>query len=277
MVSPHRAVAYADDSYIVITGTSPSDLEENFKSTLNRHMNWLSRIGMVCNVSKTEIMVLGDQKIKITIEGSEIESKENLKVLGMTLDSKLSWNTHVEHTVGKCRSFLYGLRYLRKHLSIKEIAKILKAQIVSVITYGAPVWYHRINYAERLKLRSVYYHIIRVMVRDFQLRLNRSGLLRASGMEDLDIIMQKRTSCFVFKILHFMNPTNLISTFISKSYSNDRAPDKLVFFDTSRSKMGKACISNNLCKIVSGWNFQWLSNTPDQFKTLLSAQFQTAH
>jgi len=86
------------------------------------------------------------------------------------------------------------LRYLRRHFNIKEIAKILKAQIVSIMTYGAPAWYHRIDYPSRLELRSTYYHIIRVMLRDFKRNLNRNGLLKASGMENLDNILSIRES-----------------------------------------------------------------------------------
>jgi len=273
-VSPFQTVAYADDAYVVITGKTHSELENNFRLTLTKHLSWLKDIGMVCNVSKTEIMVLSNQSVKVDLNGTNIESQNSLKVLGITYDSNLKWDLHVEKIIKKCRSFMYGLRYLRRHLNISDLNRILKAQVVSVLSYGAPAWFHRLNYHLRLKIRSAYYHIIRVLIRDFRFKLNRKGLLKTSGMEDLDTILEKRTSCFIFKILNCLEPTNLTAIFISKSYSNDRIADKLTFFDTSHTRVGRACLSNNLHKIVSGWNFPWLSLTPAEFKSCLAAQLR---
>jgi len=95
-------------------------------------------------------------------------------------------------------------------------------------------------------------------------------------MEDLDIILQKRSSCFIFKVIKCLEPTNITAIFISKSYSNERIPDKLKFFDTSHSRIGKSCLSNNLVNIVSGWKFPWLDSSLDEFKSRLAAQFQGA-
>jgi len=36
-------------------------------------------------------------------------------------------------------------------------------------------------------------------------------------MEDLDIILEKRLSCFAFKVLILFEPNNLAGIFISKS------------------------------------------------------------
>jgi len=276
VISPSETVAYADDAYIIVTGNSHADLENNLNSTLARHLDWLKNTGMICSISKTEIMVLGNQIIQINIDGSDIKSQSHLKVLGITFDSNLKWDMHVENTVNKCRSLLYSLRYLRRHLNVKDLSKIVKAQIVSILSYGSPAWYHRLNYHLRLKIRSTYYHIIRVLVRDFQFELNRKGLLRAIGMEDLDTILQKRSSCFIFKIINCLEPTNLTHIFISKSYSNERTPEKITFFDTSRTRIGKACLSNNLVKIVAGWNFPWLGTSITEFKSHLAAQFLDA-
>jgi len=273
IVSPNKTVAYADDAYIIISAKNPNNLEQHLNTTLNKHLSWLKDIGMICNAAKTEIMVLGDLSITTNLDGAIINSQNTLKVLGVMFDSALKWNNNTQKIISKCRSYLYGLRYLRRHLNITEIAKILKAQIVSIMTYGAPAWYHRIDYTSRLKLRSTYYHIIRVMLRDFNRKMNRSGLLKASGMENIDNIMSKRTSCFAFKLIHDLNPTNLTSIILSKSYCNERSPEYLSFFDTSQRKIGKACLSNQLPKIVKDWKFPWLSCSLNEFKNNLAAQF----
>jgi len=276
-IRPNKIVSYADDAYVVVSANNHSELESSFKSVLNKHLEWLKENGMVCNVMKTELMVLGDQKIRIEIDGNEITSQDRLKVLGVTLDPLLNWDAHVDKVVGKCRSFLFGLRYLRKHLEISVISKILKAQIVSSLTYASPAWSYRISYRSKIRLRSIYFHIIRVMLRDFKFELNRRSMLRLSSMEDLDIILEKRLSCFAFKVLTILEPNNLAGIFISKSYSNERTPDRLTFFDTSQNKFGKAGLSNNLKKVVETWKFDWMIMSVEVFKTNLAAQLSNIH
>jgi len=257
-------------------GSDISNLENNLKLTLNKHMTWLNEIGMVGNSSKTEIMILGSEQSIIEIGNTPIETLNKLKVLGTIVDSELKWDINTEKIVSRCRSFLYGLRYLRRTLNLEDMARLLKAQVISVITYCAPVWFHRLSYRSRMRLRSIYFHIIRVIVRDFDYKLNRRGLLRAMKMEDLDTIMNKRTSCFVFKILYHLQPTNLTGIFLSKCYSNARTPEKLAFFDTSRGLIGRACLSNGLRKIVSEWDFPWLNLEPNIFKQQLAAQLSNS-
>jgi len=232
------------------------------------------------NKWKTFLMIFANLGSEITkvpaqskLDQTEITSQHQMKVLGVTFDSALKWNVHIEKLTNKCRSYLYGLRYLRKHLSLDEISKVLKAQIVSLITYGSPVWYHRVDYRTKAKIKSTYYHILRVMVRDFRFRLNKFELLELVGMEDIWDVLSKRSSCFLFKIIQNLSPTNITGVLLSKSYSNERTPGRLSFFDCSKNKNGKTCLSNNARNIVNDWRFDWLPMSLNEFKNALAAQF----
>jgi len=96
--------------------------------------------------------------------------------------------------------------------------KVFKAQVISKMTYGAAVWSHRINYSLRAQLRSAYYKILRVLLRDFDMKLNRSTMARMMGQEDIDRILFKQTSTILFKLITLINPTDLATTVLSKSY-----------------------------------------------------------
>jgi len=111
------------------------------------------------------------------------------------------------------------------------------------------------------------------MVRDFDFKLSRNELLKRSLMEDIDVILRKRSSCFFFSRISNFSPTNLVSIFISKCYENERTLGRLSFFDTSHSRIGRAGFSNSLKALTSDWNFDWLFMNLEEFKASLAAQF----
>jgi len=80
---------------------------------------------------------------------------------------------------------------------------------------------------------------------------------------------------FVFKVITDLVPTNLAGTFLSKGYFNERAPGHLSFFDFSSRRIGGACLTNSVGRIVSKWNFDWFFMTQDDFKSNLKLSFNT--
>lgn len=72
---------------MVVTGSNQDDLRLNIESTIVRHFQWLSGIGMVCSLLKTELLYFGDGKISIKIGSTQTET---MKVLGALMDKKLN-------------------------------------------------------------------------------------------------------------------------------------------------------------------------------------------
>jgi len=174
--------------------------------------------------------------------------------------------------VSSTRSLSFAIRYLRRHLSVVEMRPVIYAQVVSRMAYGAPVWFHYLNFRQRAQLRSAYFRVLRLVSRDFGLKLNRRGLLETCEIDHIDDILFKRSSLFLFNIIFNLAPTDLAGRLLQRGYFNDRNVGKLHFFDCSSSKIGKACITNNASEITSRWMFDWFFLTPDNFKMKLSAQ-----
>jgi len=274
-VHPYKSVAYADDSYVVITGESFESMVQGLKDTIARHFDWLGSIGMTCNLEKTELISFCKEDIRIQIGDVNINSSETMKVLGVIMDRKLSWEGHVEKIISGCKKITFALRYLRNNVDREIMKEVIRAQAVSKISYACSVWYHRLTYHLRTRLRSAFYKVLRNVLKDFEFKLNRSALLRMTGQESPDVTLTKRSSLFLFKIITTISPTELATTILSKCYYNERNPGRLSFSDTSR--FGKACISNNARIIVDNWNFDWLFLTPDNFKKMLASQLNPLH
>jgi len=274
VIRPHAVVSYADDSYVVVSAANRDELLENTRLCMIEHYGWLKSIGMVCNTSKTEMMAFGVDEFEIRIDNEPIKSTETMKALGVMLDNKLNWESHVTKIIQKCRSLLFAFRYIRRHLDIPEIKFILNAHLVSRLSYASPVWSHSINHKLKLKLRSVFYNTLRVILRDFERNMSRQSMAKSLEMEDIITTFEKRTSVFIFKIVTNLSPLNLTQKFLTKSYTNERKPERVEFFNTSSTKHGKLCITNAAKKIVDTWNFDWLYMSLYAFKEKIRAQFR---
>lgn len=273
IISPHRVISYPDDSYVVVAEKDHETLISNLTMTINKHREWLNLIGMVCNSSKTELIAFGAEEVEIVVEDGEFRSKEYIKILGLLVDSKLSWESHIDSVIQKCKSQIFALRYVRTFLNVKETCKVLKAHLVSVLTYGSPVWSHALSYGLRSRVRSVYYLALRTVLRDFDFTMNRGRLLEMTDCDNLDTIFFYRSSMFIFKVIKSLNPTNLAGEILSRTYINERHLGTLTFFDHSKSRFGKKCITNVIKNYSDKWNFDWLDLSPFSFKKQLKQQF----
>ena len=74
---------------------------------------------MVLNLTKTKEVVLGPPSItsnllSISASSHQIQRASEAKLLGVHIDSNLSWHTHVEAIVSKAIQRLYFLKQLKR-------------------------------------------------------------------------------------------------------------------------------------------------------------------
>jgi len=166
-----------------------------------------------------------------------------------------------------------ALRYLRQNLSVKDTFTVFRLHIISNLTYCSPAWSCNLSYILKNRLRSFYYHLIRVILRDFNFNLNRTQLLVKANLECLENILFKRSSVFIFKVLKELTPTRLACEFLIRTYTNERHPNRLTLFDLSRSRVGKKSPINHAKYIIDKWNFDWINLSTQTFKQRLKSQF----
>ena len=112
---------------------------------IDRLGSWARKWGMRFQPVKCNMMQLTRKQIKkihasYTLEGTDLESVESIKYLGVTITSDLSWNTHVSNVCTKANR---TLGFLRRNLyscpqEVKEAA--YKGLVHPVLDYGSSVW-----------------------------------------------------------------------------------------------------------------------------------------
>ncbi len=143
-----RCQGYADDIVIVARGKFENTLCDIVQRGLNLAKGWCDTVGLNINPLKTTVIPFTKRRSLpglriLSLGGRELEVSREVKYLGLTLDSTLRWNRHVELTLSKATKALMVCRRLagRSWGCKPSIIRWLYTMIVRpIVTYGAVVW-----------------------------------------------------------------------------------------------------------------------------------------
>ena len=80
---------------------------------------------------------------------------KNLKILGITVDNKLTFSEHVKSTVTSCSQSLCALRLLRQHgMPETSIQTVFRASLISKLLYASPSWWGFTSSAVRSQIEA---------------------------------------------------------------------------------------------------------------------------
>ena len=161
---PVLTIKYVDDTTIIHTMSGNDDnTMQDVAEYLHR---WATQNNMVFNVKKTKEMVFTTtpqicERQEILIGDTVIEKVTESKVLGVTIQSNLKWNAHIDNTIKKANKRLYLLR-LCKRAGVAEgdLVSIYTCLIRSILEYCCTVWHTSLpnylhNDLERVQRRAL--------------------------------------------------------------------------------------------------------------------------
>ena len=135
---------YADDSYSINHSKNFQTAKIRTEQSLSRIIKWLTESGLVVNKSKTEITVFHRKEIRKTnfiIDNEEIISKESMNVLGVTFDSRLTWEHQVNKTINKSKNTLFAIAMIKKYFTHDELKLMLTTLFYSRFYYASEIWH----------------------------------------------------------------------------------------------------------------------------------------
>lgn len=147
-----EVIGYADDVAVMVRGWDDSTISSRMQAALNSISDWCARVELNVNPSKTVMIPFTRRKIirlnPIQLNGITMEMSNETKYLGIILDRELKWTSHIQEKVRiASMSFMAckGLMGKKWGLKPKMIKYIYTAIIKPSITYGAFVWWPRVN------------------------------------------------------------------------------------------------------------------------------------
>ena len=132
---------YADDSTLIISGSTKEELETKANRQLAGIRTWLNANKVCLNINKTSYMVISNKtsikqsEFDIKIENTSINRTSVTKILGILLDDQLSFKQHVQSVTLKVSKFLYIMYKLRNHFPTKVAISLYYSLVYPHLLY----------------------------------------------------------------------------------------------------------------------------------------------
>ena len=138
-------IHYADDTTVLMSGSDLQSLCRDVSIELNRVSDWLRCNRLLLNIEKTSFMLfthsnIVDVPLSVSIGDNLIERSRCVKFLGILIDDRLNYNTHVLQLSKKLSRTAGIMRKVANYMPHVILRQVYFSLFQSVLDYGVVVW-----------------------------------------------------------------------------------------------------------------------------------------
>jgi len=185
---------YVDDTTLSEV-LPPKELTSNMETYLHNLTDWANLNDMQLNTAKAKEMILGPvaranlplltTTSTTTTTTDTIHRVTSFKLLGVYIDSTMSWTIHVDNMVKKATRRLYFLKQLKRAgLTSKQLFHYYTAVIRPVLECCAPVWHYALTKSQTQQLEAIQKRAIQIVL-NFSRGMPYSSVLYAADLNAL--------------------------------------------------------------------------------------------
>ena len=131
---------YADDSTPYCAGKSAKFVVNNLKQSSGIPFERLNNNYMKVNTGKSQLLLSSNSRATATIDNSYIESEDKQVLLGITIDSNLTVESHINSICKKTNQKLNALPRIAPYMNIHKQRTIMKSFVTSQFSYCPLIW-----------------------------------------------------------------------------------------------------------------------------------------
>ena len=136
---------------------NPSEVCGQLTAAVTALSVWFQSRGLILNKRKTQVLFLHPQAatptdLQVKCGDDVLPIIQEAKYLGVTIDSSLSWNAHVNSTIKKVRQAVGTLWRHRNSLSIRSKKVFYHSLIESKLLYGTNAFFSSLSARNKLLL-----------------------------------------------------------------------------------------------------------------------------
>ena len=133
-----------DDYTAWVTGPSAQSNHAGIQAIIERALSWGRRSGATFEPDKTVVIHFSRNanrvdNIPFIVQGKEVYPKDEVKVLGVTMDAELRFKQHIANASSKALKAAIALKRL-KELPPATARQLFTAMVAPVMDYASNVW-----------------------------------------------------------------------------------------------------------------------------------------
>ena len=230
---------FADDNSLFASGKCLEDVLYILHKETECMLHWFKINSMIANPAKFQVMFLGKRnlgQIDFQIGDITLKSELRVKLLGVTIDSKLNFNSHVNTLCRTASQKVKALFRIRLFLNTDCAKKLCNAYILSTFNYCPLIWMfgskkgnNAINKVHKRALCAVYQSFNNTF--EELLNIDQSVKVHVRNLWYLQIE--------IYKSLHQLNPEFMRDMFVTKqSRYSLRSGNNLILPSTKTVRHG---------------------------------------
>ncbi len=219
---------FADDTNILISGPNLETITQELNNELNTIQDYFNANKLSLNTTKSNFMIVppkpnSSPTTTVKINNQPVQQADNIKFLGIEIDSKLNFQKHVSTILPKLNKGLHALIMTKNILTYKSKLAIFNSLIQSHLQYGAAIWIPKLNTKTNNQLTKIQKRAIRIV---FNVKYNHHTAILFKLSNTLTIEKLGTLNCINLAGKHMHNKLPEIFQEIIKINPNSRNPLK---------------------------------------------------
>jgi hypothetical protein len=213
-----ETVLFADDTSLIFKINRGHNCSDDVNSALSKVAHWFEVNNLSLNSNKTKCIKFCLPNVRqidlnISLDNSLVQLVNSTKFLGITLDSRLQWDPHIEALTSRLSSAAFAVKKIRLLTDIETARLVYFSYFHSVMSYGLLLWGSAANIEsvfilQKRAVRAIYNLCQRDSLRNLFKKIN---ILTVAGQYIYDnlVHVKKNIESFIKKSdIHQLNTRN---------------------------------------------------------------------
>jgi hypothetical protein len=156
---------FADDTNVLISHANPIHFKNTINAVYRTLDDWFKKNLLSLNIGKMQYINFTTKNNRLTQRdmgdiSSLITSSNHTKFLGLTFDSTLTWERHIENIINNLCTACYMIRNIKPFMSVNTLKIVYYSYIHSVMNFGLIFWGNSLHAEMVFRIKKRVIHLM---------------------------------------------------------------------------------------------------------------------
>ena len=207
---------YADDTTIYACDKSLDKVIARLENDSSIIIQWFADNYMKWNTDKCHLLILGrnsNEQVTVNIGDSVIGNTKEQKLLGVVIDNRLNFESHISKLCKKADNKLSALARVSGYMNSNKLRILMRAFVISQFQYFPLVWMFHSRHLNN-KINRIHERALRIAYKDYESSFN--TLLEKDKSVNIHVKNLQTLMIEMFKTRENINPPFIKEVFCQR-------------------------------------------------------------